>query len=311
MQHDNPKCSHGTTCNQYVALVLHSPGARPVGGGPRPAQCDIWRIWSQAKGDSAWHQVALKEIALYYKSGKVPGLRRILLSTDGQRAQFKGRKNLGATATLPHPELPVESLRLVDCLCKDGERACGTHMRAGIGIEVDHDFKASSHGSGPVDNYGKDPRRAMDDAVAAGDLTRYNFTHCYDWCVTHMAAPSEGKQHLGTFGANGEYIWRAYSKHGEQNPRGFPVIPVVRNYDALEGSNEIYHWRSRHAYLPQLEALFVSCYCAICRSGNQDSCKYRHVTHSLVASDVPKFFTTHERADGGGAGAADSDEDSD
>ena len=58
MQHDNPKCSHGTTCNQYVALVLHSPGARPIGGGPRPVECDVWRIWSQAKGDAAWHQLS-------------------------------------------------------------------------------------------------------------------------------------------------------------------------------------------------------------------------------------------------------------
>jgi hypothetical protein len=41
IQHDNPNCSHGTTCNQYVALVLHSPGERPVGGGNRPVQCDV------------------------------------------------------------------------------------------------------------------------------------------------------------------------------------------------------------------------------------------------------------------------------
>ena len=161
-------------------MVLHSPGERPVGRGARPVQCDVWRIWSQAKGDSAWHILALKEIGQHYKNEKVPGLRRIKLSTDGQRSQFEGRKNLGATAALPQPELPVVSLRLYDCLCREGERACGIHMmRSGIGIEVDQDFKASSHGSGPVDNFGKDPRRAMDDAVAAGDLTRYNFTHCY------------------------------------------------------------------------------------------------------------------------------------
>ena len=125
-----------------------------------------------------------------------------------------------------------------------------------------------------------------------------------------MAAPSQDKKHLGTFGANGEYIWRAYNKHGEQNPRGFPVIPIVRNYEALEGSNEIYHWRSRHPYLPQLEAQFVSCYCVICRSGNSASCKYRHITHTLVAGFEPKIFTTHERALGGGAGAAESDDSS-
>ena len=177
MQHDNPKCSHGTTCNQYVALVLHSPGERPAEGGARPVQCDVWRIWSQGKGDAAWHQFALKSIAQHYKSGSVPGLKRILVSSDGQRSQFKGKLNLGATAELPHMELPLDVCRGIDCLCLPGERACGSYMRPGIGIQVFHDFKASHHGSGPVDNYGKDPRRAMDEAVPSGDLMRYNYEH--------------------------------------------------------------------------------------------------------------------------------------
>ena len=177
MQHDNPKCSHGTTCNQYVALVLHSPGERSAEGGARPVQCDVWRIWSQGKGDAAWHQFALKSIAQHYKSGSVPGLKRILVSSDGQRSQFKGKLNLGATAELPHIELPLDVCRGIDCLCLPGERACGSYMRPGIGIQVFHDFKASHHGSGPVDNYGKDPRRAMDEAVPSGDLMRYNYEH--------------------------------------------------------------------------------------------------------------------------------------
>ena len=167
MQHDNPKCSHGTTCNQYVALVLHSPGERSAEGGARPVQCDVWRIWSQGKGDAAWHQFALKSIAQHYKSGSVPGLKRILVSSDGQRSQFKGKLNLGATAELPHMELPLDVCRGIDCLCflvsAHAVRTC--------------DFKASHHGSGPVDNYGKDPRRAMDEAVPSGDLMRYNYEH--------------------------------------------------------------------------------------------------------------------------------------
>jgi hypothetical protein len=111
-------------------------------------------------------------------------------------------------------------------------------MMPGIGIEVYHDFKASHHASGPVDNYGKDPRIAMDDAVAAGDLTRYNFEQCFDWCVEHMPAPSGGKSHRGTFGANGAYIWEAYTELGRDNPRGFPVIPAGRDFQGLEGSNK-------------------------------------------------------------------------
>ena len=146
----------------------------------------------------------------------------------------------------------------------------------------------------------------MDSAVAAGDLTRFNYTHCYDWTVANMQRPSQDKKHLGQFGVNGEYIWRAYSKHGGANPRGFPVIPLPRDFDGLEGSNEIYHWRARHPYLPQLEAQFVSCYCVNCRSGVAP-CRYRHVKHSLVAGGLSKYFTIHEQAGGrgGGAGAGD------
>jgi hypothetical protein len=50
MQHDNPKCSHGTTCNQYVALVLHSPGERPPSGGSRPVHCDVGESGRKQKG---------------------------------------------------------------------------------------------------------------------------------------------------------------------------------------------------------------------------------------------------------------------
>jgi hypothetical protein len=118
-------------------------------------------------------------IANHYKTGRVPGLKRLLVSTDGQRSQFKGRINLGATAELPHANLPLAACQKADYLCLPGERACGMYMRPGIGIEVFHDFKASHHASGPVDSYGKDPRRAMDEGVAAGDITRYNYEHCF------------------------------------------------------------------------------------------------------------------------------------
>jgi len=186
--------------------------------------CDVWRIWSQTKGNAAWHEMAIKEIGEFYQNGPVPGLSRIRLNSDGQRAQFKGRKNLGAMAELPHPLLALEVCSTIDCLCMPDDRTCGRHMEPGLGIEVYHDFSASHHGSGPVDNYGKDGRRAMDDDVACGDLIRYNYEHCFDWCTKWMPVTSDKKKHLGTFGANGAYIWRAYSKLGDANPRGFPVV---------------------------------------------------------------------------------------
>jgi hypothetical protein len=114
-------------------------------------------------------------------------------------------------------------------------------MQPGLDIEVWHDFPASHHGSGPVDNYSKDTRRGMDEDVAEGRLVRYNYEHCYDWCVKYMPMPSEDKKkHLGTFGANGKYLYRAYSDGKDASSRGFPVIPGNRSFQSLEGSNEIY-----------------------------------------------------------------------
>ena len=150
--------------------------------GPRPVRCDVWRIWSQKKGNAAWHQKALKEIGQYYKCDKVPGLTTIKLKSDGQRAQFKGHKNLGATAEWPHPKMPLEDSKGIDCLCLAGGKACNSsHMKPGQEISLLNDFPPSHHGSGPVDNYSNDARRGMDADVAEGKLGRYNYVHCYDW----------------------------------------------------------------------------------------------------------------------------------
>ena len=123
-----------------------------------------------------------------------------------------------------------------------GGRACNaSHFKAGVGINMVHDFFASHHGSGPWDNYGKDPRRGMDKDVAFGKFTRYSYEHCYDWCVENMSKPPGDKKHLGRFGSNGKYIYRAYSDGTNANLRGFPVASKERFFQRLPGSNEPTH----------------------------------------------------------------------
>ena len=54
---DSRTCEHGTTCNQLVALVLHSP-SETLPGDERRVQCDYWRFWSNQKGNA--EQVSLE-----------------------------------------------------------------------------------------------------------------------------------------------------------------------------------------------------------------------------------------------------------
>jgi hypothetical protein len=109
-----------------------------------------------------------------------------------------------------------------------------------------------------------------------------------------MPKPTEEKKHLGTFGANGEYIFQAFSDGTDPNPRGFSVIPKDRSFQKLQGSNKIYAWRANHSHLPQLQALFVPCYCSRCRGEISGECMYRKITHSLIPGLLPELFTTHE-----------------
>lgn len=43
-------------------------------------------------------------------------------------------------------------------------------------------------------SYGKDPQRAMEHAVAAGDLIRYYYIHCDDWALRQHAAAVTGEE---------------------------------------------------------------------------------------------------------------------
>lgn len=122
---DVSTCEHGISCHQLVALVLHSPDPKATGAGPeRPVVCDYWRVWGNHKGDAAFHQSVMRQIATHYKA-KIPTLRRIKVWSDGQRAQYKGQKNFGRMATWP------KSISV-----------------GGLELEIWHNFFASYHGSG-------------------------------------------------------------------------------------------------------------------------------------------------------------------
>ena len=286
---------HGISSHQLVALVLHSPAPMARNEGEeREVKCDYWRIWSNKKGDAAFHDKAMREIAEYYRSnGIVPELRRLKIWSDGQRAQYKGRKNFGRMAEWPKPKA-------------DG----------GLELESWHNFFVSHHASGPQDNAGKDPRRKMDRAIIKDkDKTIYSYAACNRWCVENMAAPSAEHEHRGTFGCNGEYHWRAYSDGADANPDGYPVIDArPRDWHAIEGSNERYAFRSWNTEptQPELEHFFVPCYCRASRAGAHDECPFRNITQAPMYDFVrPKNVPARRRNARRAASAHDSSSDSD
>ena len=83
------RCEFGNKCNEYVCLVLHSPGPT-VDGAEREVQCDYIRIWSTVGTCANFHHQALHDIYARYKA-KIPGLKRLRVWSDGHGSTYKGR----------------------------------------------------------------------------------------------------------------------------------------------------------------------------------------------------------------------------
>ena len=219
----------------------------------------------------------MKEIAIYYKN-KIPSLKRIKVKSDGSRTQYKGRKNLGPMTSWPHPPNENE----IPCFCETDGSTCGRSMLPGLGLEIWHDFSVSHHGSGPVDSYGKDARRGMDLDTKFGRLSRYDFSHCLDWCERNMSEPASNRRRKGKWSASGSYQWRGYSD-GFYPGDKYPVIPEDRNWQQLPGSNEFYTFRARSPYKPELHAQFVPCYCSA-----------RECPHTKITNAHAEFYYVHQ-----------------
>ena len=269
-------CEHGISSHQLVALVLYNPGPVATEEGPeREVKCDYWRIWSNQKGNAPFHDQAMREIANYYvRSGKVPALGRLKVYSDGQRSQYKGEKNFGRMVEWPESK-------------DDG----------GMEIDIFHNFFVSHHASGPQDNAGKDPRRAMDRAIVHDKAsTIYDYGACYRWCESNMYAPSTQHDHRGTWGCNGDYIWRAYSNGEDENPHHYPVISRQhRSFQTIEGSNELYCFRAwKGEKTREMQIYFVPCFCVACRA--REECPYLCITNAPSYVQVaPKPDTRRHR----------------
>ena len=159
---DTRTCEHPGRSNMDVFVVTHSP---TVVDGQRQVTTDIWRIFSEAKGSSLFHNQGLDDIVKYYLGALTAKLRRVYVFSDGCRSQYKGKKNFVRVAQFP------------------------SRMR---GVHLVHRFAASHHFKGPHDAYGKDAK-VLCRTAERNQKARLASTHdVYYFCATKLPAPRRG-----------------------------------------------------------------------------------------------------------------------
>ena len=84
-----PPRSHASMVQHAIA---HPPPPHAfISPTPGTFITDVWRIFSAAKGSSAFHNKCLWQTVNFYRG--VIGLRVVIVCTDGCRGQYKGRRN--------------------------------------------------------------------------------------------------------------------------------------------------------------------------------------------------------------------------
>ena len=154
-------CDHAPRSNMAVFVVTHSPVIEAE-TGERSVTTDIWRVFSEAKGSSQFHNKALAQIVDYYQV--TLGLTDVFVFSDGCRAQYKGKRNFAKVAQFPSEH---------------------------NGVRLHHRFAASHHFKGPHDAYGKDCKHL---STVAERNQKVRLASCHDWyyfCASTLPAPKK------------------------------------------------------------------------------------------------------------------------
>ena len=126
----------------------------------------------------------------------------------------------------------------------------------------------------------------------------YDYHRCRVWCERSMPRPSDEQEHSGTWAANGEYFWRAFSNGNDPHRSLYPNIPSEkREWRAVEGSNSLYCFRAGPGVNApgrfELQCSFLSCFCDACRSGSH------HSACEALGTVLPPFYVEmHEKPRG-------------
>ena len=156
------------------------------------------------------------------------------------------------------------------------------------------------------------------DNVTTSEVDAFSYSACLRWCRKYMAKPDNNNEHRGTWGANGAYFWDGRSNGTDPNPLRVPVLDLTPvEFQPVEGSNELYSFRAwnNHPSQPELECMFVPCYCCDCRAARHEKCSYRSISGGFMYVQVPQVRAAPRRRlrrrgrGGRGGGAADRDSD--
>jgi hypothetical protein len=214
-------CEFSRQTNQYVCIVLYSPGKSPRKPGiVRETQTDVWRYFTPAKPGAMVHQRILQDIAKHYKK-LIPTLQRMELECDGCSYQFKGRFNFWI---MGGGMFTADDYGGLDCVMR--------HTAAG-------------HGGGAVDGYGKIPGAWLMNQACFARTTAYNYWTAYELCKVGLKEPSKDRGKVkGMWGCNGFHYWGALSNGFDKagKSRKYPVVPKFKGGDVthIPGSQKEY-----------------------------------------------------------------------
>ena len=196
-------CEHAPRSNMAVFVVTHSP-VYDAETGERSVTTDIWRIFSEAKGSSQFHNKALAQIVDYYREKL--GLTDVFVFSDGCRSQYSTLESNPClfachlphqlySASHPAPTIasltPPQSARLLRYKGKRNFAKVAQFPSEHNGVNLHHRFAASHHFKGPHDAYGKDCKHL---STVAERHQKVRLASCFDWyhfCASTLPTPKK------------------------------------------------------------------------------------------------------------------------
>ena len=119
------------------------------------------------------------------------------------------------------------------------------------GVKQHHTFTAPGHGGGPVDNAGKVAKCYLSDLSLFKRQNAYNYHTAYELCSEGMPGPKNVQKDKGTWGCNGEYVWREYSNGTDSGKDACTNVPIFKgDVPVVAGCRTLFGFRNVSTAVP-------------------------------------------------------------